>query len=116
MTFRLRPGSPRRGLPHADREVPMSSVETTTQLHFEAPGPGSWHIDAVHFPRPVTRYWAEMHPEPFRRGVLEFARYYGMVINGPEHRYVNGFAYSTLAPADEAEIPERLQRAEQVWQ
>jgi hypothetical protein len=94
----------------------MSSVETSTQLHFEAPGPGSWHIDAVHFPRPVTRYWTEVHPEPFSRGVREFARYYGMVINGPDHRYVNGFAYSTVAPVDEAEIPERLQRAEQVWQ
>ncbi|HET6847880.1 MAG TPA: PEP-utilizing enzyme [Gaiellales bacterium] len=94
----------------------MTSVETTTQLHFEPPGPGSWHIDAVHFPRPVTRYWTEVHPEPFARGVREFARYYGMVINGPDHRYVNGFAYSTIAPVDEAEIPERLQRAEQVWQ
>ena len=93
----------------------MTSVETTTKLHFEAPGPGSWHIDAVHFPRPVTRYWSEMHPEPFTRGVREFARYYGMVINGPNHQYVNGFAYSTIAPVDEAEIPERLQRAEEVW-
>jgi len=97
-------------------KVTMSSVETSTQLHFEAPGPGSWHIDAVHFPRPVTRYWSETHPEPFTRGVREFARYYGMVINGPDHRYVNGFAYSTIAPVDEAEIPERLQRAEQVWE
>ena len=35
---------------------------------FEAPGPGTWARDAVHFPRPVTRYWAEMHPEPFHRG------------------------------------------------
>jgi len=33
----------------------MSSTDTTTQLHFEAPGPGSWELDAVHFPRPVTR-------------------------------------------------------------
>jgi rifampicin phosphotransferase len=94
----------------------MSSVETITQLRFEPPGPGSWHIDAVHFPRPVTRYWAEMHPEPFSRGCREFARYYGMVINGPDHRYVNGFAYSTVAPVDEAEIPERLQRADQVFE
>jgi phosphohistidine swiveling domain-containing protein len=94
----------------------MSSVETITQLRFEPPGPGSWHIDAVHFPRPVTRYWAEMHPEPFTRGCREFARYYGMVINGPDHRYVNGFAYSTVAPVDEAEIPERLQRADQVFE
>jgi rifampicin phosphotransferase len=94
----------------------MSSVETTTELRFEAPGPGSWRIDAVHFPRPVTPYWAEMHPEPFSRGVREFAAYYGMVINGPNHQYVNGFAYSAIAPVDEAEIPARLERAEEVWE
>src|SRR5438270_2514643 len=93
----------------------MTTVDTTSQLQFKPPGPGSWHIDAVHFPRPVTRYWAETHPAPFVRGVREFAAYYGMVVNGPDHRYVNGFAYSTMAPVDEAEIPARLARAEQVF-
>jgi rifampicin phosphotransferase len=39
-----------------------------------------------------------------------------MVIDGPDHRYVNGFAYSTIAPVDQAEIPERLQRADQVFE
>ena len=34
----------------------------TTALQYEPPGPGSWDLDPVHFPRPVTRYWAEMHP------------------------------------------------------
>jgi pyruvate,water dikinase len=94
----------------------MSTVDTISELRFEAPGPGSWHIDAVHFPRPVTRYWSETHPEPFIRGVREFAAYYGLVINGPDHRYVNGFAYSTIAPVPEQEIPERLARAEQVFE
>ena len=37
-----------------------------TELTFEPPGPGSWDLDPVHFPRPVTRYWAEMHPAAFR--------------------------------------------------
>ena len=35
---------------------------------FEPPGPGSWDLDALHFPRPVTAYWATMHPEPFSLG------------------------------------------------
>src|SRR5687767_7637373 len=45
-----------------------SAVEPVVQLRFEPPRPGSWEIDAVHFPRPVTRYWAELHPAPFERG------------------------------------------------
>src|SRR5690242_10497097 len=93
----------------------MSSVETTAQLHFEAPGPGSWDIDAVHFPRPVTRYWAEMHPEPFTRGFADFARFYGLLIDTRECRYVNGFCYGSVVPVAESEVPQRFARAEEVF-
>jgi pyruvate,water dikinase len=93
----------------------MSAAETVGQLRFEAPGPGTWTIDAVHFPRPVTRYWSEFHQEPFKRGFQELTRFYGMPIGGMEYRYLHGFAYSTMAPAPEAEIPTRFQRAEEVW-
>ncbi|HEX6393585.1 MAG TPA: PEP-utilizing enzyme [Acidimicrobiales bacterium] len=82
---------------------------------FEPPGPGTWELDPVHFPRPVTRYWAEMHPEPFQLGVAEFSRHYGMLIGGMQMAYVNGFAYRALAPVSEDEIPERFQRAEAVF-
>ena len=50
----------------------MASTETAAELRLEAPGPGFWELDPVHFPRPVTRYWTEMHPEPFSRGFREF--------------------------------------------
>ena len=94
----------------------MSSVQTAgQQLRFDPPGPGSWDLDAVHFPRPVTRYWADMHPEPFRRGFQEFTRFYGMLIDGLEYRYVNGFVYKTIVPVAESEVPERFQRAEEVF-
>jgi len=93
----------------------MSSGETATQLRFDPPGPGSWGIDTVHFPRPVTRYWSEVHPEPFRRGFGEFTRFYGMLLGGLEYAYVNGFCYSRVVPAPEAEVPERLARAEAVF-
>ena len=64
----------------------MTHSETTAELRFEPPGPGSWALDPVHFPRPVTRYWAETHPEPLKRGTSDFARFYGMLIDGMERR------------------------------
>jgi len=86
-----------------------------TGLTFEVPGPGPWARDPVHFPRPVTRYWAEMHPEAFRRGTNDFARYYGMLIDGLQTAYPNGFAYNQVRPAADADIPERFQRASEVY-
>ena len=70
----------------------------------------------MHFPRPVTRYWAGMHPEPFERGFREFTRFYGMLIDTIEYRYLEGFAYKTLLPVPESEVPERFARAEEVFQ
>jgi phosphohistidine swiveling domain-containing protein len=90
--------------------------QVASDLHFEPPGPGSWNLDPVHFPRPVTRYFAETHPEPFRRGVREFMAYYGTLMDTLETQYVNGFAYNTMRPAPETEIPERFARAEVVWE
>src|SRR3954452_2788220 len=90
------------------------TTQPQTNLRWDPPGPGTWTIDAVHFPRPATRYWQEMHPEPFTRGFGEFTRFYGLLIGAPEDRYINGFAYNQMGPAPEAEIPERLQRAEEV--
>ena len=31
----------------------MATVASMSELQFEPPGPGSWGLDAVHFPRPV---------------------------------------------------------------
>ena len=93
----------------------MSSVETAGQLRFDSPGPGSWELDVVHFPRPVTRYWSETHPEPFKRGFSEFTRFYGMLIGTLDYRYVNGFCYRAIVPVAESEVPERFRRAEEVF-
>src|SRR5271166_964261 len=94
----------------------MNPPQETAKLRFEPPGPGSWELDAVHFPRPGTRYMAETHPEPFRRGVQEFARFYGMLIDGLECRYVNGFLYRTVHPVAPDQIPERFRRAAEVFE
>src|SRR5215203_6457399 len=94
---------------------PMSSLESASELRFEPPGPGPWELDAVHFPRPVTRYWAEIHPEPFKRGTREFASFYGLLIGGLQNGYVNGFVYKSVVPVAESEVPERFRRAEEVF-
>jgi pyruvate,water dikinase len=91
----------------------MTSTETAGELRFEPPGPGSYSQDPVHFPRPATRYWTEVHPAPFARGTADFASFYGMLIGGLATAYVNGIAYLITLPAPEAEIPQRFQRAEE---
>ncbi len=94
----------------------MSDAESGIGVTFEPPGPGSWTIDAVHFPRPATRYWAEMHPEPALRGYREFTRYYGIPIDGLQFAYVNGFAYTSFGSLRDEELPERNRRAEEVFE
>ena len=93
----------------------MAASHAATQLRFEPPGPGSWEQDPVHFPRPMTRYFQETHPAAFKRGTNDFARFYGMLIDGLQIAYVNGFGYNQVLQAPDAEIPERVQRAEQVF-
>jgi len=93
----------------------MTDVQAPGELRWDPPGPGSWNLDPVHFPRPVTRYWAEMHPEPFGRGTHDFAEYYGLLIDGLFCTYVNGFIYNQMRPAPDEKIPQRFERAEQVF-
>ena len=93
----------------------MTDGQSATELRFEAPGPGSWELEAVHFPRPVTRYWEEMHPEPFKRGVRDFTSFYGMLIDTLDYEYINGFAYLAVLPVAPEEAPARFQRAEELF-
>jgi pyruvate,water dikinase len=79
---------------------------------FDAPGPGFWERDPVHFPRPLTRYWTEVHPEPFGRGVREFAAGYGMLLGALDMRYVNGVAYTQRSPVPDDQVPARFAQAE----
>jgi pyruvate,water dikinase len=93
----------------------VATVEGATELRFEAPGPGFYELDPVHFPRPLTRYWAETHPAAFARGTADFASFYGMLIGGLSMSYVNGFGFKAVVPPPEEEIPQRFQRASEVF-
>jgi phosphohistidine swiveling domain-containing protein len=94
----------------------VASAETVAELRFDPPGPGSWELDNVHFPRPVTRYWADLHPEPFTRGVSDFAGFYGMMLGSLGYAYLHGFAYKTSKPLADGDVPQRLARAEEVFE
>ncbi len=94
----------------------MTEPQSTTELRFEAPGPGTWEIDAVHFPRPVTRYFEEMHPAALIEGFRDFTRFYGMLLDTLEYAYVNGFAYTTIRPVAPEEAPARFARAEELFE
>jgi rifampicin phosphotransferase len=93
----------------------MGHTETETALRFEPPAPGSWELDPVHFPRPATRYWTETHPEAFKRGVSDFTRFFGMLLDSLEMNYVNGFAYKSARPVSAEEAPARIARAEELF-
>jgi rifampicin phosphotransferase len=69
----------------------------------------------VHLPRPMTRYFQETQPPSFKKGTNDFARFYGLLIDGLQIGYVNNFGYNQVVPIPEAEIPERFKRAEQVF-
>lgn len=93
----------------------MSAVDEGPELRFEPSTPGSWDLDAVHFPRPATRYWSEMHPEALKRGFKDFTSYYGMLLDSLDYEYLNGYAYTSPRPVAPEQAPERFQRAEEVW-
>ena len=50
----------------------MVTSERPAELRFDPPGPGPWERDGVHFPRPVTRYFAETHPPAIKQGTHDF--------------------------------------------
>jgi rifampicin phosphotransferase len=94
----------------------MPNSESMSELRFDPPGPGFWTLDPVHFPRPATRYWMEIHPASMKQGTHDFAVFYGMLLDGMEIAYPNGFAYNSMLMAPEEEIPKRFQRAEEVFE
>ncbi|HEY3530996.1 MAG TPA: PEP-utilizing enzyme [Nocardioides sp.] len=92
----------------------MTDTDIETGSRIEPPGPGTWELDPVHFPRPVTRYYATTS-HAFRRGTAEVMAYYGMPIEAMLSEVVGGFVYHQMVPVDPAEMPARIQRAEEVF-
>lgn len=78
---------------------------------FEAPGPGAWSLDGVHFSKPTSKFQTEVHPQALFDGFSEGCRRYGLLIEGLSLKFCNGFAYTTVTPAPADEIPARFDAA-----
>jgi len=94
----------------------MTTDQILEHSKFEAPGPGSWTQDGVHFPRPVSRFQAEIHPPNLAAGFRDCAQLYGMLLDTLQYSIINGFAYSTVVPAPDVDIPDRFAAATQVFE
>jgi pyruvate,water dikinase len=92
------------------------ATPTKQQLTLVPPGPGPWELDPVHFPRPVTGYWAEMHPEPFSLGYGDFMEFYGLPLQTRLTAYPGGFCYGQMKPVGPDDFPARVQRAGEVFE
>jgi pyruvate,water dikinase len=65
---------------------------------FEAPGPGSWALDAEHCERPHSRYVSDMFPPVFTEGFRAGMARYGSLLDTIEMRIVHGYAYVAVRP------------------
>ncbi len=80
-----------------------ASASAESGLRFDPPGPGSWMLEVTHFTRPVTRFVAEIFPEPFRRAYRDGTRRYGMMLDYHEWQFVNGWSYLCPRPVGSPE-------------
>ncbi len=77
----------------------MTMMTTTAaEQGFTPPGPGVWMLDATHWTRPLTRFQAELFPDPFRRGFGESLRRYGSLLEYLDVGFSNGFPYYRPRP------------------
>jgi len=80
---------------------------------FRAPGPGQWALDTGHFPRPATRFTAELFPEPSRQGFADGTAPFGLLLDHLEWAFVDGWAY--LSPRPVPELREAGPITHQAW-
>ena len=90
------------------------AAELIRQLSWDAPGPGTWNLDRVHFGRPATAHMQEVIPA-FTQGFMESAAAYGWLLDYLDIRTVNGFMYSTVKLVGLEDMPARFERCEEVF-
>jgi phosphohistidine swiveling domain-containing protein len=70
----------------------------SSELTWEAPGPGSWGLDLAHVPAASTPYIAELYTEPSGRGFTDTTPRYGAFLDKVDIRFVNGLMYARPVP------------------
>ena len=64
-----------------------------TKRTFEAPGPGTWELDATHLSKPATLYCSEIFDTALVRGFKEGTERYGLFLSHLQPVFVHGFCY-----------------------
>jgi phosphohistidine swiveling domain-containing protein len=81
-------------------------------ISWEIDEPGSWSLETVHFPTPVTAYHQAIFGKQFPRGIAAGTAQIGIPLSHFEHRFVNGFDYFSPriigAPVGATKPPPRL--------
>lgn len=70
-----------------------------SHLHFEPPGPGTWHLNEQHCPRPLSRYFQEFYLDCFIEGANDGYGSYGLPYDW-DSAIVNGWWYVSRQPVD----------------
>jgi rifampicin phosphotransferase len=87
------------------------TTDTAGGLSFVPPGPGTWLLDAVHMPRPFTRFQAAIHPPNLAIGCRESFRRYGLLVDTLDYRMIHGLGFFTPVPAPDDDVPARFANA-----
>jgi phosphohistidine swiveling domain-containing protein len=98
--------------------TPAPATSTHFGREFRVPGPGSWELDPVHFPRPITREVEATIGEPFSRGFALGTAIYGLTLDrfeaAPQHGIWYHRAVPFGAPPDAAGPPPTCEVFEQI--
>ena len=65
---------------------------------FEAPSPGSWARDDVHFARPVSGYFASVFPTAHIAGFKAGTKHYGLLLDFIDVAIIGGYFFSQPRP------------------
>lgn len=76
-------------------DVPTQTVGTSA---WQAPGPGTWTLDASHVPRPLCAFSAAIMPEASMAGFRETLARNGSLLEAIEFAIVGGFCYVRVRP------------------
>ena len=60
---------------------------------YEAPGPGTWELDATHLSKPLTLYTSSIFPDSLVRGFKEGTERYGLFLSHLQPVFIHGFCY-----------------------
>lgn len=65
---------------------------------FTPPRPGAWETDLTHFPKPVTKFNAEVFMGHFQRGFAEGTKLYGLLLDHLEQTVIHNVMYTAPRP------------------